>query len=100
MMVPAAVAAALCSALLTGASAAAGTSAAAVRSAVSGGTWGKAQEVPGLGTLNAGGVAEVVSVSCGSVGNCSAGGFYTDASGGQQAFVVSETQKVPTAAGP
>jgi hypothetical protein len=30
-------------------------------------------------------------VSCGSAGNCSAGGYYVDGSGRQQAFVVSET---------
>ena len=30
-------------------------------------------------------------MSCASAGNCSAGGFYTSANGGQKAFVVSET---------
>ena len=29
-------------------------------------------------------------MSCASAGNCSAGGYYTDSSGHQQAFVVSE----------
>jgi hypothetical protein len=29
--------------------------------------------------------------ACGAAGKCAAGGFYTDASGHQQAFVVSET---------
>src|SRR5215831_11423930 len=38
------------------------------------GVWGRAIEVPGLGSLNAGGTAEVASVSCGSAGNCAAGG--------------------------
>jgi hypothetical protein len=60
----------------------------AQRSAVSG-TWGTAEEVPGTAALNAGGLAGVESVSCGSVGNCSAGGYYT-ASSHQQAFVASE----------
>jgi hypothetical protein len=54
------------------------------------GSWGKAIEVPGSGTLNAGGDAELSSVSCASAGNCAAGGFYTDGSNHQQAFVASE----------
>ena len=54
------------------------------------GTWGQATEVPGLGALNAGGVATILSVACGSGGNCAAGGEYTDAAGATQAFVVSE----------
>jgi len=40
------------------------------------GRWGTAIEVPGLGALNTGGIAEVVSVSCGSAGSCAAGGYY------------------------
>jgi hypothetical protein len=56
-----------------------------------GGRWRQAIQVPGLGTLNTGGDAGVSSVSCGSAGNCSAGGHYTtDSSGHAQAFVVSE----------
>jgi hypothetical protein len=54
------------------------------------GSWGKAIEVPGSAALNAGGNAGVLSVSCGSAGNCGAGGYYLDGSGHQQAFVVSE----------
>ena len=54
------------------------------------GLWGKAVEVPGSGALNAGGDAEVSSVSCASAGNCAAGGFYTDGSLDIQAFVASE----------
>jgi hypothetical protein len=53
--------------------------------------WGKAIEVPGLGSLNQGGNAEVTSVSCATSGNCSAGGIYADSSGHRQAFVVSDT---------
>jgi hypothetical protein len=53
-------------------------------------TWGKAIEVPGSGTLNAGGNASVASVSCASAGNCAAGGTYRDSSGHLQAFVVSQ----------
>jgi hypothetical protein len=55
------------------------------------GRWGKAIQVPGSGTLNAGGYAGVSSVSCGSAGNCSAGGDYGGRSGAFQAFVASET---------
>jgi hypothetical protein len=55
------------------------------------GSWGTAIEVPGTATLNAGGTAEVNSVSCASTGNCAAGGIYIDGSGHNQAFVVSQT---------
>ncbi len=55
------------------------------------GTWGTAVEVPGLAALNAGGSADVYTLSCGSVGNCSAGGDYADALGNFQGYVVSET---------
>ena len=54
-------------------------------------TWGTAQEVPGTAALNQGGTAQALSVSCASAGNCSAGGYYTDISRHQQAFVDSET---------
>jgi hypothetical protein len=56
----------------------------------SNGHWGMAIEVPGLGTLNKGGNAEVGSVSCASAGNCATVGFYTDGGRHQQGFVVSE----------
>lgn len=55
------------------------------------GTWGKALEVPGTAALNSGGYAQVNSVSCASVGNCSAGGEYTDSSSHLQAFVANQT---------
>jgi hypothetical protein len=54
------------------------------------GTWGTARQVPGSGALNTGASASVNSVSCGSAGNCAAGGFYFDGSWNYQAFVVSE----------
>jgi D-alanine-D-alanine ligase-like ATP-grasp enzyme len=56
------------------------------------GTWGNAEQVPGSGARNTGGEAKVASLSCGSPGNCSAGGYYTTnrKAGHQQAFVVSE----------
>jgi len=54
------------------------------------GTWGKAIEVPGSGTLNVDGFAQITSMSCPSAGNCTAGGFYEDASSHAQPFVASE----------
>ena len=54
------------------------------------GVWGRAKRVPGLTALNAGGQAEVSSVSCARPGDCDAGGEYTQAPSGQQGFVVSE----------
>ncbi len=56
------------------------------------GKWGRAVEVPGMGKLNAGGDADVGSVSCAARGSCTAGGFYTDRSGRYQAFVVSQVR--------
>jgi hypothetical protein len=40
------------------------------------GRWGKAEEVPGTAALNTGHEADVVAVSCGSAGSCSAAGTY------------------------
>src|SRR6266702_1479497 len=57
------------------------------------GSWGRPIEVPGLGALNTGGDAQVLSVSCGSAGNCAAGGYYGPAGHGQ-GFVVSEKNGV------
>src|SRR5215470_14760668 len=54
------------------------------------GRWRRAVEVPGPGALNPGGFARVLSVSCGSGGNCAAGGFYSESEVNVQAFVVSE----------
>ncbi|MDR2985971.1 MAG: hypothetical protein LBV34_14135, partial [Nocardiopsaceae bacterium] len=54
------------------------------------GRWGQAIEVPGLGALNQGGRAFVNSVSCGSAGNCSAGGTYLDQRRHPQGYVVGE----------
>ena len=56
------------------------------------GVWQHAVEVPGIARLNQGGAAYTTSVSCTSPGNCSAGGYYTDASGDRQAFVASRTK--------
>ena len=55
-----------------------------------GGNWFALSAVPGLAALNAGGNAAVTSMSCPSAGNCAAGGYYTDAHGNRQAFVITE----------
>ncbi|HEV2451591.1 MAG TPA: hypothetical protein VGS62_06665 [Streptosporangiaceae bacterium] len=55
------------------------------------GNWGTAQQVPGLAALNLGGRAAITSMSCTPAGDCAAGGYYTDVSGLQQAFVVDKT---------
>jgi hypothetical protein len=59
-----------------------------------GGTWHGAAEIPGAPQLNTGGAAQVVSVSCGSSGNCAAGGDYLDGppsdASSSQAFVADE----------
>jgi hypothetical protein len=54
------------------------------------GRWGQAIEVPGSARLNVGGIAQIESVSCAGVGDCTAGGDYTSALS-QQAFVVTES---------
>jgi hypothetical protein len=53
----------------------------------SGITWQKGEPVPGLAALNAGKAATVQAVSCAPVGDCAAGGSYTDKAGHIQAFV-------------
>lgn len=53
------------------------------------GGWGTAEQVPGTAQLDTSGFAHVGSVSCASAGNCSADGYYTDASG-WHVFVVNE----------
>lgn len=45
------------------------------------GSWGSAQLVPGLAVLNTAGGSALMSVSCASAGNCSAGGYYQHAVG-------------------
>ena len=55
------------------------------------GTWGNAIEVQGTATLNVGGNASIVSLSCSTSGNCGGEGFYADAASHLQTFVVSDT---------
>ncbi|HEY2518717.1 MAG TPA: hypothetical protein VGJ19_01300 [Streptosporangiaceae bacterium] len=54
-----------------------------------GSPWGTAIEVPGIAAVNAS-FSNLVSMSCPAVGDCSAGGSYSDASGHSQAYVVNE----------
>lgn len=58
------------------------------------GVWSSAIEVPNTSLLNVSGNSVVDSVACSAVGYCSAGGYYTDGSHDQQAFVVDESQGV------
>jgi hypothetical protein len=56
-----------------------------------GGTWGKAEEVPGTGKLNTGDSAVPFTLSCASAGNCVVGGGYLTSNGNSQAFVANQT---------
>src|ERR1700733_5485320 len=71
--------------LLAGVAGAGAALAAAGTSPVAG-AWGKAAEVPGLAALNTGGRAEVLSVSCDSIGNCVGGGYFQYRRDHQQGF--------------
>jgi hypothetical protein len=53
------------------------------------GAWQRAEEVPGT-FIHQTGDAGFTSVSCASAGNCAAAGNYTDGSGNELAFVVSQ----------
>jgi hypothetical protein len=53
------------------------------------GTWGTAQEIPGMAALDRGQGSAVSALSCGSAGNCSAVGFYAGLTG-VEAFVADE----------
>ena len=55
------------------------------------GAWRPATELPASGILNAGGGAVLQSVDCYAVGECVAGGVYTDATGFAQALVAGES---------
>ena len=45
------------------------------------GSWGNAQNVPGIAALATSGLSDATSVSCASAGNCAAGGFFRGAHG-------------------
>ena len=51
------------------------------------GVWGTAIALPGLRALNAGGSAEVGSLSCPSRAHCAAGGSFRGLAGHRQGFV-------------
>jgi hypothetical protein len=55
------------------------------------GTWQDAVEVPGIAALNAGGQAQVTTVSCVTARDCAAAGFYTASFSAEDGFVVSRT---------
>ena len=55
------------------------------------GGWATAVAMPGLTALNTGLVAQEYTLACTSAGNCAAGGYYTDSSGAEQAFVINQT---------
>ena len=78
--------AAVCPLAVSDASAAA-TGVPYTASAASGSTWSTAEQVPGL----TGGSAQIVSISCASPGNCSAGGGSYNNSGVASGFVVNQT---------
>jgi len=54
------------------------------------GRWGPAVEVPAIARLNAGGLAQILTISCVSVGDCAAGGSYQDGAGDTVTFVANE----------
>jgi hypothetical protein len=58
---------------------------------VSTSNWLTTTELPGARSLNRGAVSGINAISCPSTGNCVAGGVYTDASGGQQAMLATES---------
>src|SRR5215467_11230281 len=61
---------------------------------VAAGSWGRAIAVPGLAALDGGRHGRIMSVSCRSAGNCSAGGIYFDRHGHPQGFVAVEANGV------
>ena len=52
--------------------------------------WGRANFVPGLAALDAGGVAVGMALSCGRTSTCGLGGYYTDGTSQLRGFVAAE----------
>ena len=67
-----------------------GSIAASAVTQVSGASWHTAILEPGARAPHPGQYASISALSCASVGNCLAGGYFTDKAGHQQAFTVSE----------
>ena len=60
-----------------------------------GGTWGSAQQVPGLDAMTgSANISQTHSIACSSAGNCVLGGDYQDSRFFEQAFLVNETGRV------
>jgi hypothetical protein len=57
------------------------------------GRWGQAQEVPGSGSLNAGGNGGVSNLVCVSAGNCVAAGYYEDSSHKDHIYTAEERNR-------
>ncbi len=60
--------------------------------------WNPAIEVPGVQPLNNNAGASLMTISCSAVGDCSAGGSYTDANTNTQALLVNESSGTWTSA--
>jgi hypothetical protein len=86
-----------CCGLTASALAAAASRAASGASAASG-VWQSPEDVPGIATLNVGSEAQLSVVSCTAPGECAGAGFFTDAAGHIQTFVVDERTGVWDAA--
>lgn len=59
------------------------------------GTWHEAVQVQGVAARNKAGFASVITMSCASAGNCTAGGDHLDHLGHYQAFVLTEVSGTP-----
>ena len=66
-----------------------GLAATAADAAAAAGVWRTARELAGIGSLNKGNSA-LLTLSCGSPGNCAAGGYYSLSGGRREAFVADE----------
>jgi hypothetical protein len=56
------------------------------------GKWSRAHQLPGMAALNKGDRSTLISLSCVSIGNCTADGAYENSKGNTQPFVVSEVK--------
>jgi len=62
--------------------------------ALPGSSWGTAEKIPGMTSLNLGQGSIATSISCTTGGYCAAGGVYTDGTLALQAFVANEVSGV------